>query len=269
MLVNYMMIDPPQPKLPDLLDGVKVTHDHLLAKQVQITQPKTGYRVGSDAVLAAASLTAERGRVLDLGAGVGGISLCIAKRLGEVQITAVEIDPVTAALARHNVAVNGMGHQVRVVNANINAMPAVMANSFDHVISNPPYHHKAGTQPRHAARARAHVGANTDLHDWVKAAVWSVKPRGRISFICRADRAAELIGLFDRAGAGETLIFPLWSRPMSPASRVIIQVRKAVRGPGAILPGLIVHNHDGGFTDAVQHIMKGGGLYLVHPARAK
>ena len=42
-----------------------------------------------------------------------------------MQITAVEIDPVTAALARHNVAVNGMGQQVRVVNADITAMPAV------------------------------------------------------------------------------------------------------------------------------------------------
>ena len=67
MLVNYMMIDPPQPILPDLLDGMEVTHDHLLAEQVQITQPKMGYRVGSDAVLAAASLTVAQGRVLDLG----------------------------------------------------------------------------------------------------------------------------------------------------------------------------------------------------------
>ena len=93
------MIDPPRPILPDLIDGIEVTHDHLLAEQVRITQPKTGYRVGSDAVLAAASLTAARSRVLDLGAGVGGISLCVAKRLGGVQITAVEIDPVAAALA--------------------------------------------------------------------------------------------------------------------------------------------------------------------------
>ena len=269
MLVNYMMIDQSQPILSDLLNGVEVTHDHLLAEQVQITQPKIGYRVGSDAVLAAASLTDACGEVLDLGAGVGGISLCIAKRLVRVQITAVEIDPVTAALARHNVAANGMDQQVLVVNANITAMPSVMADSFDHVISNPPYHHKSGTPPRHAARARAHVGADTDLLDWVKAAVWAAKPRGRISFICRADRAAELIGLFDRAGAGETLLFPLWSQTMSPASRVIIQVRKAVRGPGAILPGLILHNRDGGFTEAAQHIMKGGGLYMVHPARAK
>ena len=269
MQVNYTMIDSPQPVLPDFLCGVEVTHDHLLAEQVQITQLKTGYRVGSDAVLVAASLTAARGRVLDLGAGVGGISLCIAMRLDEVQITAVEIDPVAAALARHNVTINGINQRVRVLNADINAMPAVLADSFDHVISNPPYHHKAGTRPRHAARAMAHMGADTDLHDWVKAAVWATKRRGRISFICRADRAAELIGLFDQAGAGETLLFPLWSRPMSPASRVIIQVRKAMRGPGAILPGLIVHNDDGSFTEATQHIMKGGGLYMLHPARGK
>ena len=186
-----------------------------------------------------------------------------------MHVTAVEIDPVAAALARYNLAVNRLRQQVRVVDADITAMPAILADSFDHVISNPPYHYKAGTRPRHAARAMAHMGADTDLHDWVKAAVWATKPRGRISFICRADRAAELIGLFDRAGAGETLLFPLWSRPMSPASRVIIQLRKAVRGPGAILPGLIVHNDDGSFTEAAQHIMKGDGLYMLHPARAK
>ncbi|MGB1924808.1 MAG: methyltransferase, partial [Candidatus Puniceispirillaceae bacterium] len=147
-----MMTDPQQPAMPSLPDDVAVTHDHLLDKQVQITQPKTGYRVGSDAVLAAASLTARRGRVLDLGAGVGGISLCIAHRLQSLQITAVEIDPTAAALARYNAAINGVHQRIRVVEADITAMPAVMAGSFDHVVSNPPYHHKAGTRPRHAAR---------------------------------------------------------------------------------------------------------------------
>ena len=124
-----MMIDPARPILPDLPDGVEVTHDHLLDQQVRITQPKIGYRVGSDAVLAAASLTAGRGRVLDLGAGVGGISLCIARRLSGVHVTAVEIDPVAAALARYNVALNGLDQQVRVVDADITAMPAMLANA--------------------------------------------------------------------------------------------------------------------------------------------
>ena len=44
-------------------------------------------------------------------------------------------------------------------------------------------------------------------------------------------------------------------------------VRKSVMGPGAILPGLVVHNDDGSFTDAATRIMKGDGLYMGHPAR--
>lgn len=261
-------------ELPELLlqsvpSDVVVTHDHLLGGKVQLTQPKTGYRAGSDAVLVAASLATHRGRILDLGSGVGAISLCVARRLGSLHITEVEIDPVAASLARYNASINGMEERLRVIEANIAAMPAVMAGSFDHVISNPPYHHKTGTQPSDAARAVAHMGADADLRDWVRAAVWAVKPRGRISFVCRADRAAELISMFDAAGAGETVLFPLWSRPMSPASRVIIQLRKGAAGPGAILPGLIVHNDDGSFTEAARHIMKGGALDMAHPARAK
>ena len=38
-------------------------------------------------------------------------------------------------------------------------------------------------------------------------------------------------------------------------------------GPGAILPGLIIHNDDGSFTDAASRIMKGDGLYMGHHAR--
>ena len=53
---NYSMIDRPRAVLPDFLNGVEVTHDHLLAERVKSLW--NSYRVGSDAVLVAASLTA-------------------------------------------------------------------------------------------------------------------------------------------------------------------------------------------------------------------
>jgi tRNA1Val (adenine37-N6)-methyltransferase len=52
-----------------------------------------------------------------------------------------------------------------------------------------------------------------------------------------------------------------------PAARVIVQVRKGINGPGAILPGLVLHNDDGSFTEAASRIMNGDGLYIMHPAR--
>jgi len=64
-------------KGPDL-DGLDVTHDHLLGARVAVTQPADGFRVGTDAVLLNAAVLENRGRLLDLGTGVGGVELCAA-----------------------------------------------------------------------------------------------------------------------------------------------------------------------------------------------
>jgi tRNA1Val (adenine37-N6)-methyltransferase len=48
----------------------------LLGKTVSVMQPKSGFRVGTDAVLLAAAIGVNRGRILDMGAGVGG-SACV------------------------------------------------------------------------------------------------------------------------------------------------------------------------------------------------
>tara|TARA_X000000950_G_C13885722_1_gene648745 strand:+ start:1025 stop:1849 length:825 start_codon:yes stop_codon:yes gene_type:complete len=246
---------------------MQVTHDHLLGEAVKITQPADGYRVGSDTVLLAASVATANGRLLDLGAGVGGVTLCLAHRFPELQVTAVEKHGDLAAMAAENAAVNGVANRVRVLTTDILQMPPVLAGSFDHVVSNPPYHNSHGTRPRNPDRALAHMGEDTEMGDWVKAAIWAAKPRAKITFICRADRVPELISLFDANGAGEVVLFPLWPRHSSPAGRVIVQVRRDVEGPGAVLPGLVLHRDDGGFTDAAEQVMTGGQLAVVHPAR--
>ena len=251
----------------DDLEMMQVTHDHLLKESVRITQPVDGYRVGTDEVLLAASINTDRGRILDLGTGVGGVALCIAHRLAGVQITAVEKDTDIAELADINITDNGFASRIRLIKGDVTALPAVLAASFDHVVSNPPYHDVHGTRPRSRTRALAHMGEDTSLEDWVKAAIWAAKPRARISFICRADRAAELITLFEAHGAGETLVFPLWPRHASPAGRVIIQARRGVKGPGAILPGLVMHNDKGGYTEMASGVMAGDALFVIHPAR--
>ena len=179
---------------------MQVTHDHLLNEAVKITQPADGYRVGTDAVLLAAAISTSSGRVLDLGAGVGGVCLCLAHRHHELQVTAVEKHADLAAMAQENAEVNGVANRLRILTTDIRELPPVLAGSFDHVVSNPPYHNSHGTRPRNADRALAHMGEDTDMVDWVKAAVWAAKPRAKITFICRADRVPELIALFDANG---------------------------------------------------------------------
>ena len=76
------------------------TEDRFLDGRVIVLQPTNGFRAGLDAVMLAASVPAKTGDdVLELGAGAGTASLCLSKRVSDISIIGVEIDPTLAALA--------------------------------------------------------------------------------------------------------------------------------------------------------------------------
>src|SRR5471032_1480038 len=84
--------------------------------QVRVEQPQSGFRSGLDAVMLAAAVPARPGQAaLELGAGAGTASLCLAHRVPHVIITGVEIAADLAGLAGRNAAVNGMGDRKSVV----------------------------------------------------------------------------------------------------------------------------------------------------------
>src|SRR5213079_2218204 len=92
-----------------------VTDDAVLGGRVVLRQPRTGHRVGHDAILLAAATHAAGGdHVVDLGAGVGAAGLALAQRVSGLPVTLVEIDPTLAALAEHNAARNVLADRVRV-----------------------------------------------------------------------------------------------------------------------------------------------------------
>src|SRR5215831_151055 len=92
------------------------TEDALLGGRVRLLQPERGYRVAVDAVLLAAAVEARAGqRVLDLGAGVGAVGLCLAARAPDCRIVGIELQPALAALAQRNAALNGVDERVRTI----------------------------------------------------------------------------------------------------------------------------------------------------------
>src|SRR5690349_12697346 len=93
-----------------------LTEDALLDGRVHLLQPRRGYRVAVDAVLLAAAVHPRAGeRVLDLGAGVGAVGLCLARRVPDCTIVGVELQPALADLARRNAALNGLGDRLQIL----------------------------------------------------------------------------------------------------------------------------------------------------------
>jgi tRNA1(Val) A37 N6-methylase TrmN6 len=240
----------------------EVTEDWLLKEQVRIFQPRYGYRAGMDAVLLAASLAAMPGeRLLELGCGAGGALLPAAWRLNECHFTGVERDPVMIPCALRGIEANAVSDRVRIISEDVSRLPADWQNMFDQVFSNPPYFEPGRIQPPHEGKANAYL-AETSLQDWLKAMLFAVKPKGRITLIHRAGEVGEILSyLLSRAGQIE--VFPVRSAPGEPAKRVIVTARKGLRrGEVVIHAGLTMHGKrgDSAYTASANAVFAGAAL---------
>ncbi|GAB3439159.1 methyltransferase [Insolitispirillum peregrinum] len=237
-----------------LPDGVSLTT--LLGGRVQFLQPDHGYRAALDPVLLAAAVPAGPWKVgLDVGAGTGAAMLCVLARCPDKHVIGLEVQDEHSHLARRSIALNRWQKQAHVVAGDIRWRPSLTANAFDQVFSNPPFH-GPGTRPPHAGRATAHM-EDVPLEDWLGFCLKMLKPRGTLTVIHRADRLDELLAcLFGKAGAIE--VIPLWPKRGVAARRVIVRARKGMKTPMSLLPGLVLHNRDGSFTDTTEAILRQG-----------
>ena len=242
---------------------VALTEDKLLGGRVRFCQPASGYRVAIDPVLLASAVPAVSGsRVLDLGTGVGAAAICLAVRVADCQIDAVELQPEFADIAADNVKRNSLNGRLSLHVCDVMSLPSAFSHSFDHVMANPPYlpASRAAPPSRHDL---SKVECSAGLADWVAAASNALRLKGSLTFIHRADRLDELLALV-RDVAGEIIVAPLWSHPGKVARRVLVRARKGVSTPLRLVPGLTLYDNDGGYTAAAESILRGGAPFAFN-----
>jgi len=230
-----------------------LTEDALLGGRVRLLQPARGYRVAVDAVLLAAAVDAAAGaRILDLGAGVGAVGLCLAARLPGCTVVGIELQTALAALAEHNAALNGMSHRVQILVHDLaQPLPADLG-AFDHVVSNPPYLAAAVADPSpDPSKALATVESSADLARWLEVATGAAKPAGTLLVIHRSDRLEEIVDRLGRLGWGDVAV-----KRLPPARRVLVQARRAVGAARREVPPLTLHRPDGRYTDEAEAILR-------------
>ena len=245
-------------RMPD--SRLEVSQDAFLGGALKITQPIKGYRAGIDPVLLAASVDAHAGQsVLDLGAGVGVASLCLAHRVADLSITALEIQPELLDLLAKNVDTNGFDHCVECEGADILVPPDwIKQRHWDHVIFNPPYYApESAMSAPNSIKAQSNMIHEGGLEDWMDFALKRLRPKGQVSLIHRAD-ALDQILQYLTPRAGTVKVLPLWPRAGVPAKRIIVSAVKGAGGPLTLLPGLCLHENGRAFTPAADSILRHG-----------
>jgi len=231
-----------------------------------VQQPSNGFRAGLDAVVLAASVPARAGeQVLELGSGCGTASLCLAARTPGCDVTGLEIDEDLVDLASGNADTNALADRLRFVKGDVFAPPRILRRVFDHVFANPPFHHPSDPASTNVLRKRATHDGST-LQAWLEAGLKRVQPGGTMTMIVRTDRLAEV---FKEPGAQGVTLLPLWARRGEPSKRIIVQIRKGSRERLQLLPGLVLHEKDGRYTQAADSVLRdGSALSLAADANA-
>ena len=235
--------------------------DMFLDGRVRVAQPENGFRAGLDAVMLAACVPAKSGQMaLELGSGVGTVSLCLAARVPGVVLTGVEQDAALVRLAQDNAAANGA--DARFVAGDVFALPPDLKRDFDQVFCNPPFHAEGQVSPD-AARAIALMDGGK-LAGWLKLGLQRTVSGGYFTAILRADRLNEALAALPERGV---CAVPLWPRAGEAPKRVIVQARKGSGAPFALLPGLVLHTQDGGWTPEADGILRRGEALALSGVR--
>jgi len=249
-------------------DRMKVeefTEDAVLGGRLVLRQPRTGHRVGHDAILlAAATATGGAGHAIELGAGVGAAGLALAQRVAGLSVTLVEIDPSLAELAKHNAVRNGLGTRVRISLLDVTAADGAFASeglqsgSVGCVLMNPPFNDPARQNVSPDPRRRlAHAGSSETLSIWVRRAAWLLAPSGIVTLIWRADGLAEVLAALG-TGFGGSVVRPIYPRPDAAAIRILVRAVKGSRAPLSVAGGLTLNDANARPTAEAEAILRGG-----------
>jgi tRNA1(Val) A37 N6-methylase TrmN6 len=232
-----------------------------LGGRLALRQPRDGHRAGTDAALVvAAARPYAKGRIADLGAGVGAIGVSLAVLDPALEVTLVEIDPCLAALAAETAAANGCAARLRILARDVRELASEASRpqeAHDLVVMNPPFTDARSSQASpDPGRALAHRMAEGELAHWVGAAAALLRPKGSLVMIHRPDGLGALLAAL-RPRFGSIALRPVHSHARRAATRILLFARKGGRAPLAIAPPLVLHEEGGGFTSLAASIHRG------------
>ena len=173
------------------------TLDNLLVGDLKIIQKRGGYRFSIDAILLANFVGVPKvdESIIDLGTGCGIIPILLAHRTKINRIVGVEIQKDMAEMASRSVGLNDLSKRITIIHENINNLKELFkAESFDIVLSNPPYRKvNSGRINPDYQKAIARHEIECSLQDILAVARYLLKPKGKVYLVFPAVRLGDLM----------------------------------------------------------------------------
>lgn len=172
----------------------------LLAGKYKLIQKKDGFRFSVDAVILSDFFAyPKKGKILDIGTGNGVIPILLSSKEKGEDITGIDIQEENIELAEKNIELNCLKENIKIVHGDVKEYS--MGNSFDYIVSNPPYMEVDGKKQNILnCKSIARHEIKLNLSQLVQSAKRLLKPVGSFSLVHRSYRFTDISRILEDSG---------------------------------------------------------------------
>lgn len=236
------------------------TYDELWLGGPRFLCAEGGFKLSTDSVLLAhfcAPLRAKK--ILDLGCGTGVLPVLLHGSHPNAEISGIEIQPGSAALARHNMEANGLSGDC-IMTGDLREHRALFpAGVYDLVVSNPPYFSAgSGFSAPEAGRAIARDERCCTLEDLCAAAKHLCRWGGFFALVHRPERLSEIFCTLTANGLEPKRLRMVQYRSGYAPNLVLVEARRGGKPGLDIEKPLILTDSTGADSDEIRQIYHRG-----------
>lgn len=224
-------------------------------QQFRVQQDRCAMKITTDAVLLGALAKCKSPKkILDIGTGTGVISLMLAQRFPEAQVTALEIDPEAAAQAAENFKESPFADRLQLIPTALQDFSSDA--SFDLIVSNPPYfpdHLKSNNTKRNLALHTDSLPFEALLNH----ARYLLKPSGQFWVILPPRQMGDFCKLAEKVNLFPNQKIQIRDSETKPIHREIVAFSKTEKRPSFPDQIYCLKSPDGGYSEAYRRILAG------------
>lgn len=232
--------------------------DDLEYKGLKIIQNKEGFCFGIDSILLSdfAKNIKKGAKVLDLGTGTGIIATLLCGKTELSEIIGIEVQEEVYEMAKRTIQLNHLENKFKLIQDNIlNLNNYFEKNSFDVIVTNPPYKKKeTGIQNEDTRKLISRHEIKANLEDFIKISKDMLKDKGEFYIVYRPERLVDLLSIMRKYKIEPKKIRFVYSNIHAVSKLVLVQGVKNARPFLKLEPNLYIYDENGNYTDEILNI---------------
>lgn len=232
--------------------------DDLETNNLKIIQNNEGFCFGIDSVLLSdfAKNIKNDALVMDLGTGTGIIPTLLCAKTKLKKVIGIEIQEEVCEMANRSIELNNLKNKFEIINDNIlNLNKKYEKNTFDVVITNPPYKKKnTGILNESNKKIISRHEVTATLEDFIKVAKEMLKDKGEFYMVHRPDRLVDIFSIMRKYKLEPKLLRFVFSEKEQPPKLILIKGVKNAKPFLKIEKNLYIYDENKNYSKEIKEI---------------